>query len=234
MLGALRKTTIGLGALGLLAAGLTIGPAPVNAAPGDNVCVIAAQPADVFNVEYGVTGAGHPGGLVDASPQRAMGSWKPPGSSVAVPRYGLYYPVTDPVTDHAVIRNGNSRDTAHLAASGANSSVPSTPLHTGDHFLFAQSGTCENNDAGFLTKGTAIGYCGRSVGLGVGTVGGRVSIIRWESVGSQLIMLDPTARGSVNAQANPPSDTTKGSCRDGTAITFLVDGALVDTTRPAT
>ncbi|MDQ1439497.1 MAG: hypothetical protein QOK43_3126 [Acidimicrobiaceae bacterium] len=219
MLGAIRKTVIGGASLGLLAVGLATGPAPVHAATGD-ACVIAASPADVFNVEFGEDGAGHPGN----PPQASNGSWvNSKGASVA--RYGLYYPATDPVPNHAVPRAEG------LTTPGATSSIPMTPVQTGDHFKFAQGGNCVNNGARFSTGGNAIGYCGRSVGLGVGTVNGVTAIIRWESVGTQLIMLDPSARGSVNAQANPPGDP-KGSCLSGTAITFLVDGALTDV-RPA-
>jgi hypothetical protein len=223
MLGAFRKTIIGGASLGLIAIGMATAPVPVHAAPGDNVCAITAQPADVFNIEYGILSlTGHPANLIGDPPQKANGSWTPPGAAAPVPRFGLYYPVTDPVPNHAVLRQESF--------GGAPSSIPATPVQTGDHFKFAQSGTCANNGAGFKTNGDAIGYCGRSVGLGIGTVGGRASIVRWESVGSQLIFLDQTARGSVNAQANAPGDP-KGSCKDGTAITFLVDGALVDTTR---
>jgi hypothetical protein len=211
MLGGFKKAVTASAALGLLATGLTFGTAPSHAAAGDS-CVVAASPADVYNVEYGEDGAGHPG-------QAANGSWIN-SKGVSVPRFGLYYPVTDPVTDHAVLRMQNFGAT--------NNGVPDTPVQTGDRFLFSQAGKCADNGAAFKTNGNAIGYCGRSVGLGTGTVAGRAAIIRWESVGSQLIFLDPTARGSVNAQANPPNDP-KGSCLGGTAITFLVDGALVDT-----
>lgn len=216
MLGGFRKTITGAAALGLLAAGMSAGSTPVHAATGD-ACVVAAQPADVFNTEYGEDGAGHPN-------QPANGSWDNPAGK-SVPRFGLYYPVTDPVSNHAVPRQ------EQLTSPGTNSSIPMTPVHSGDHFRFAQSGTCANNGARFNTSGHAIGYCGRSVGLGIGRVGNVTSIIRWESVGTQLVLLDPSARGSVNAQANPPSDP-KGSCSNGTAITFLVDGALADV-RPA-
>jgi hypothetical protein len=213
MLGGIRKTAIAGATLGLLSIGLATGPAPVQAATGD-ACVIAASPADVNNIEYGF-GVGHAG-------QQANGTWATPAGPV--PRFGLYYPATDPVVNHAAPRVESF--------GGAPSSVPATPVQTGDHFLFGQGGSCANNTAwSFSTSGNGIGYCGRSVGLGVGTINGESTIIRWESLGTQLIMLDRSARGSVNAQANPPGDA-KGSCLTGTAITFLVDGALVDT-RPA-
>jgi hypothetical protein len=220
MLGALRKTTIGLGALGLLAAGLTMSPAPVQAAPGDEqVCVVATQPAEVYNLEYGDTGVGHDG-------QASMGTWVN-SHGQTVKRYGLYYPVTDPAKDHAVPRQEQF---------GARPPIPATPLMTGDHFRFVQQGECANSKAEFDISGTAIGYCGRSVGMGAGKIEAqdgtsRNVFIRWESVATQLVMLDSSARGSVNAQPTP-TDPTKGSCTSGTAITFLVDGSLVDT-RPA-
>jgi len=213
MLGGFRKTILGGAALGLLAVGLTTGSTPVSAATGD-ACVIAAQPADVYNVEFGEDGVGHDG-------QRANGTWVN-SKGATVPRYGLYYPVNDPDENHALPRAES------LSTPGANSNIPMTPVHTGDRFKFSQSGACTNNGARFNTAGNAIGYCGRSVGIGIGKVGNVTSIIRWESVGSQLVMLDASARGSVNAQANPPGDN-KGSCLEGRAVTFLVDGAIADT-----
>lgn len=219
MLGGFRKTAIGAATLGLVALTSAISPTPSQALDQNSACVVATQPAEVYNVEYGLGGAGHTG-------QAAMGTWKPNGVT-PVPRFGLYYPVTDPARDHAVPRTENF--------GGGMGSIPHTPVQTGDDFKFVQEGTCANNGAKFKTSGNAIGYCGRSVGLGTGTVtlnGQTVStIVRWESVGSQLILLDPSSRGSVNAQPTP-TDPTKGSCANGTAITFLVDGALADV-RPA-
>lgn len=223
MLGVIRKTVIGAGALGLLAVGLATDPAPVKAAPGDNACVILASPADVYNIEYGEDGVGHPLGLAGAK-QAANGSWVN-SKGISVARYGLYYPVSDPHPNHAVPRAEK--------VGGPTATAPDHGVHTGDHFVFKQGGECANNGAKFSAGGSAIGYCGRSVGIGVGMVDGRASIVRWESVGSQLVMLDVTSAGSVNAQANPPGDP-KGSCLSGTAVTFLVDGVLVDTTRSAT
>lgn len=214
MLGGIRKTALAGAALGLLTIGLAVAPAPVQAATGD-VCVIGASPADVNNVEFGL-GKGHPN-------QKSNGTWQTAdGQSFA--RYGLYYPATDQDPTHAVPRLENF--------GGHPSTVPATPVQTGDHFLFRQGGSCTNNTLiTFSTEGNAIGYCGRSVGLGRGKINGQEVIIRWESAATQLVMLDPSARGSVNAQANPPGDA-KGSCLEGTAITFLVDGALADV-RPA-
>ncbi|HEV7886385.1 MAG TPA: hypothetical protein VGO92_02425 [Acidimicrobiales bacterium] len=203
---AVKKAVVGGSVLGLLATGVALAPTPVQAAP--TACVIATQPAEVS------ADAGHPG-------QQSMGTWtdvKDP--SQQRPRYGLYYPPTDPTPTDAVPRVENFGGTA---------ATPATPVQTGDDFQFRLNGTCKDSGARFESSGSAIGYCGRSVGLGVGSLNGRSYIVRWESVGSQLILLDPSARGSVNAQANPPG-SPNGSCVSGTAITFLVDGAIVDTT----
>lgn len=120
-------------------------------------------------------------------------------SSPSSPGGGLYYPVTDPA-------------------------VASHPT-TGPDFTWELNGVCNNNGASFTSSGTAYGWCGRSVGDGAGIVNGRNYIVHWESFGSQLILTDPSARGSVNAQANPPG-SPNGSCLSGTAKTFLVDGAI--------
>lgn len=213
MLGAIRKTVIGAGALGLLTVGLATHSTPVGAVGPESVCGIVESPADIFNVEMYNKSATH-----GHSNQAIKGSWEwKPG--VFMPRFGLYYPNQDPVADH-VVPNQESH--------GAAAPIPATPLQTGDRFVFKQAGKCTGYvTPGFSTEGVGIGYCGRSVGLGTGTVDGHPVIIRWESAGSQLIMLHPSAAGSVNARPNPPGDT-KGSCLDGTAITFSVDGALSD------
>lgn len=217
MLGAFRKTMVGGATMGLIALALAYVPTPANALDQNSVCAVVTQPAEVYNVEYGETGTGH-----DNQPK--MGTWVN-SSGQTVNRYGLYYPATDPAKDHAVPRLQNF---------GRTDSVPHTPVQVGDDFKFRQEGKCNGEHlpgAKFKTAGNAIGYCGRSVGLGTGTVtlnGQTVStIIRWESVASQLILLDPSARGSVNAQPTP-TDPSKGSCSNGTAITFLVDGVLAD------
>ena len=115
---------------------------------------------------------------------------------------GLYYPVTDP------------RFTTYPT--------------TGPNFSWVLNGTCANNGAHFESSGTAYGWCGRSVGTGTGRIveTGQTYTIEWQSVGSQLILTHPSARGSVNAQANPPG-SPNGSCTNGTATTFLVDGSIV-------
>lgn len=185
---------------------------PATAHQGPGACVLAASPAQVNNVEYGTltnpadkmspTTAGH----TNPAQKRGEGG-----------RYGLYYPVTDPVT-------------AHWTQTGTapNHGVTGTSFK-GDHFNWKQVGGCANGGQ-YSASGTGLGYCGRSIGLGSGsiTVGGvtHTTTIKWESAGSQLILTDTTAAGSVNAQANPPG-SPNGSCLDGGASVFIVDGALV-------
>jgi hypothetical protein len=113
------------------------------------------------------------------------------------PKGGLYYPATDP-----------------------------TPDLDGDFFTWNLNGTCANNGVPFTSSGTGVGWCGRSVGTGTGSAGGVDYTISWQSLGSQLVLVDPSALGSVNAQPNPPG-SNNGSCLDGSAKTFLVDGAIV-------
>lgn len=216
MLGGFRKTIVGGAALGLLAVGLSTGSTPVSAAAGDT-CLVVEKPANVYNIEMFDKTETHGHIASNGTKQASKGSFTYKGRTM--PRYGLYYPTSDPVVDHATPRSESF---------GGPSTIGNTPIQTGDHFLFSQAGECANNGIPFSSEGSAIGYCGRSVGLGVGKVNGNTVIIRWESVASQLVLLDRSATGSVNARPNPPNDS-KGSCTDGTAITFSVDGPIVDT-----
>lgn len=123
-------------------------------------------------------------------------NWDTPSTSD-----GLYYPTTDP--------NFSSHPT------------------TGPFFTWRLNGTCLNNGMAYTSSGTAHGWCGRSVGEGTGTLANGASYtIQWQSAGSQLVFMHPSARGSVNAQPNPPG-SPNGSCLNGTATTFIVDGALI-------
>src|SRR5688500_14718706 len=89
MLGNYRKLAVAGAALTLISMGLTAtamehtDPDPRKAA-----CVIAAQPAEVANVEY------KPGG--HAGQASNGGSWTDVQNGTTYPRFGLYYPVTDP------------------------------------------------------------------------------------------------------------------------------------------
>ena len=215
MLGGFRKTVIGGATLGLVAAALfaAVGPVAVQAAPGDDkACVVAAQNADVANME-----PQHNRGPT------SRGDWIDIHTGQPRPWFGLFYPVADPDVSHNAPR---------LESFGQSPTVPATPVQVGDHFQWRLNGSCANSGFGFTSQGDAIGYCGRSVGLGVGTVGeganARSYVVRWESVGSQLVLLDRSATGSVNAQANAPG-SPNGSCVSGTATRFLVDGGIVDT-----
>jgi hypothetical protein len=209
MLGGFKKSVIAASTLGLIAANLAVGTTPSSAAPGDDqVCAITTQKADVANMEPQHNAA-----------QTSRGDWVDVHDpSVKHPWYGIYYPVTDPDATHA---------TPKAEPYGGTPSTPASPVQTGDHFQFAFNGNCANSGFEFSSSGDAIGYCGRSVGIGTGSLNGRNYVVRWESVGSQLILLDPGARGSVNAQANPPG-SADGSCLYGTATRFTVDGAIAD------
>jgi len=124
-------------------------------------------------------------------------------SSPSSPGGGLYYPATDPA-------------------------IGSNALSGGPHFTWNLDGKCADGQD-FTSSGTGQGWCGRSVGHGTGRVAGRSYTIYWESTGSQLVLLDQSAFGSVNAQANPPG-SPNGSCLSGTAKTFLVDGSITNLT----
>lgn len=213
MLGGIRKTAIAGATLGLLSIGLATGPAPVQAAPQG--CAILAQPADV-SANAPAPGQGSFGG-----------DWNDVDDGTVRPRYGLYYPPTDPSA--AQTNPGANPLVPRQENFGGGGSTPATPVQQGRDFEWRLNGKCQDTGQSFASLGHGIGYCGRSVGLGIGSIGGRSYIVRWESLGSQLHLLDRTALGSVNAQPNPP-DSPNGSCRDGTAIIFTVTGGIVDTT----
>ncbi|MGQ0431130.1 MAG: hypothetical protein ACT452_01835 [Microthrixaceae bacterium] len=201
MFGKFKKCAATSAGVALAAGSLLFAP-QAEAAPSNNsTCVVTAATAtsNVENIQMGINGAG-----------RGIGH---PGQAAAPNgKMGIYYPVTDPVTAHATPRSQDG-----------------FAYQTGDKFRWSNGGTCANNGFTFLGSGTGIGYCGRSVGMGTSVVNGVTSIIEWQSVGSQLVLTHPTARGSVNAQANPPGDPG-GSCLSGTAVTFKIDGVITDTT----
>ena len=171
---------------------------PSVAHNGPGLCVVAATSANVSNVHYGTNG--HPGQVKLQN------------------RYGLYYPPSDPqASSHA------------MPGTGAGPlGIPNT---VGDRYTWTLTGACANGTLGgggnFTSSGTGIGFCGRSTGLGTGTInpGSHSYLVKWESAGSQLILTDTSNIGSVNAQPNP-ADSADGSCTNGTAVKFLVDGAL--------
>lgn len=118
------------------------------------------------------------------------------------PKAGLYYPPTDPNTAHTT--------------------------NSGDNFTWTFNGDCAESGIPFTSAGTGKGWCGRSVGNGTGTIGAGANAhtykVTWESVATQLILTDATARGSVNA--NPLATLGQGSCTDGTATKFVVTGVI--------
>jgi len=187
--------------LALAAVSLMFAPRAEAAPSNNSTCVVTAatSTSNVENIQMGVNGFG-----------RGIGH--PNQAAAPNGKMGIYYPVTDPVTAHANVRSQDG-----------------FAYQTGDLFRWSNGGVCANNGFSFLGSGTAIGYCGRSVGIGTSVVNGVTSIINWQSVGSQLVLTHPTATGSVNAQANPPGDPG-GSCLSGTAVTFKIDGVITNTT----
>lgn len=182
-------------------AAMSVVPSVAHNGPG--ACVVAAIGANINNTHYGTNGH--------------------PGQTKLQNRWGLYYPPSDPqAQSHAMPGSG----TGPLG-------IPNT---VGDRYTWVLNGSCANGSIGgggnFSSSGTGLGYCGRSTGLGSGTIsnqaGSHSYIVKWESGGSQLILTDPSNIGSVNAQPNP-ADSSDGSCTNGTAVKFLVDGVLVHT-----
>lgn len=216
------------GCLAILA-GVVILPAPMAGAHGTEVCAFTSPtglPAKVNNVEVkGGTwsigadswwdGSGGP----DLDPMTAedVDGWAHSGQIINTQgRRGLYYPTNDPDTSHRAV-NGDP--------AGAN--FDSLNSFVGDHFNWRNQDDCNNNGAALDSRGVGIGYCGRSVGLGIATTAGHTgtNIIKWESFLTQLILLDPSARGTLNAQANPPG-SANGSCLTGQATTFQLNGVI--------
>lgn len=212
-----RKVMSAAIATGAVLAAMAAPPAGAHNGPAS--CVLLQSPAEVNNVEMGppsVSGnpmskatAGHAGQKV------GLGN-----------RFGLYYPVTDPLASSHAMPGPNNNP---YAGTGV------LPATVGDNFNWKQTGSCTDTGVSYNAGGSAIGYCGRSIGYGTGSIAGHSTIIRWESFGTQLILVDATGAGtpqskvvvgSVNAQAAPPGTPT-GSCLDGGATVFVVDGALV-------
>lgn len=148
---------------------------------------------------------------IDAETATVHNDTKDPNGSVGDtgPGKGLYYPATDP-------------------------QFLSHPT-TGDNYSWKFNGTCAENGAKFTSSGTGVGWCGRSIGKGTGTItAGSVTHsykVNWESVGTQLILTDKSARGSVNA--NPLATTQDGSCTNGSATKFVVTGVITHDLTPA-
>lgn len=214
----LRKSLFLVIAVGVIAAAAAV---PSGAHNGPASCVLAASPALVNNVEMGPpspnTNPMNPAAVGHSLQKRGDGN-----------RFGLYYPALDPNQDHWT-------STGPTAAPPNNEGILPSPhplVTKGDNFNWRQTGSCAGQtNVNYSASGTGIGYCGRSVGFGTGTItGGHSTIIRWESLGTQLILADTTPNrtviGSVNAQANPPG-SPNGSCLDGGAAVFVVDGVLV-------
>lgn len=179
---------------------------PAGAHLGPLTCVIAAEPAQVNNVEMDPAKwtAGNMTKAAAGHSQQATGEGN---------RYGLYYPVLDPIQ-------------AHWTTTGAPGPL-GIPGFKGDRYTWKQANaTCRDTGAKYNAQGLGVGYCGRSIGMGTGTIGTHTTIISWESLGTQLVLTHPSATGSVNAQANPPG-SPQGSCVSGSATVFTVDGPVV-------
>jgi hypothetical protein len=135
------------------------------------------------------------------------------GQTILGTRRGLYYPATEP-------------NSAHLTVSTTPAPWSSAPSFVGDHFNWTNIDQCNNTGDAVNAHGVGVGYCGRSVGLGVGTTGSHNAITKWESLGSQLYLTDPSSTGTLNAQPNPPG-SPNGSCLTGQGVQFNLNGVLV-------
>lgn len=186
---------------------LTAAAVPASADKGPVACVVLASLADVNNVEMGPpspnTNPMNPAAVGHANQKRGTGN-----------RFGLYYPPLDPIAAHW-----------QTTGSAPGHGTGLFPPFKGDHFNWKQVDSCDNGGS-YNASGTGLGYCGRSVGLGTSAIGSHSGIIKWESAATQLVLTDPSAVGSVNAQANPPG-SPNGSCLDGGAAQFTVDGVIV-------
>lgn len=184
--------------------------APAGAHQGPVACVVLASLADVNNTEFWTPPSTNPMAPPPAGDQYRHANQKRGTGN----RYGLYYPVTDPIATHwQTFGSAPGHGTGLL------------PPFRGDKFNWKQVDSCDNGGS-YNAGGTGLGYCGRSVGLGTSSIGTHAGIIKWESVATQLVLTDPSAVGSVNAQANPPG-SPNGSCLDGGAAQFTVDGAII-------
>jgi hypothetical protein len=209
MLGGFRRYVVALSTAGLVATGLVAGPGPTHADPAApaSVCAVVSQPMTMANME----------------PQRsgqtpAKDAWVDvdhPDPNHTLPWLGLYaYPYTDA---------DRTRALPHQENYGATAKTPATPVQMGDHFQWRLFGVCgDNTPIDIMGKG--IGVCGRSVGVGWGSVHNQPVTIRWETVGAHTVLLDPSASGVLDV-VNIPSDVA-GSCHDGSARYFRADGVI--------
>jgi hypothetical protein len=202
MLGGLRRAAVGSTALTLLAgavAFLTVGPlagAPAHAAP--TPCVVNS----FLNVSLD---SGYPD-------QIANGTWSDVDDpTVTRTRYGLYWPATDPgAPGNAVQQQGYGGE----------------PVQSGDAFQWRLRATCANS-AGFLdTSGHAVGFCGRSVAIGSGTLNGQPVTVKWDSTGTAVTLTDPSLSGTLQAQYDPPGNSSTANCVNGTEVRIPVTGVL--------
>jgi hypothetical protein len=207
MPGGFRRYVVAVSTVGLAVTGLATGPGSTRADPAAPaaVCAVVSQPLTVANME----------------PQRpkqklARDSWPDVDNpNHGLPWLGLYaYPYTD---------NDPTRGLPRQESWGATANTPATPVQMGDHFQWRLRGLC-GDGAAIDVMGKGIGVCGRSVGVGWGSVHGRPAVIRWETVGGHAVLLDPSARGALDI-VNVPDDVS-GSCHDGSAMYFRVDGVI--------
>lgn len=221
----MARRRIALGLIGALALGLMHLGSYASAHNGPVACAFtsaAGLPALINNVEgkggpWSINSngfwTGSEGADGDAMKASASDGFGHTGQALQNNARGLYYPINDP-------------NTSHLTPTANPGGFNSLHSFAGDHFNWTNIDQCNNSGDALNTKGVGVGYCGRSVGLGVGTAGGHTAIIKWESVGSQLLLLDPSSTGSLNAQPNPPG-SPNGSCVAGTAVQFNLNGVTV-------
>lgn len=218
----LRKRIV-LGVIGALAIGVLNMGSYASAHGLPEVCAFTSAtglPSSVNNVEgkgapWSIDGNGFWAGTAGADNDYMVASatdgFGHGSQAINLGRRGLYYPVTDPNPSHLI------------PVANPVGNTPGLPSFSGDHFNWTNIDQCNNNGQPINAKGVGVGYCGRSVGLGIGTTGGHTAITKWESTASQLYLTDPSALGTLNA--NPL--LTSGSCLSGTAVQFQLNGATV-------
>lgn len=205
MPGGYRRAIAGGAVFGLLAAGLfgVSLTAPAHAAP--TTCAMADNSEMTASLD-----TGYPG-------QIASGTWTDVGDdTVTRTWFGLYDAASAPDPDHSHLG-------PHQQDFGGTATLPPTPVQTGDHFQWRIRGLCKESNTAFYASGQAWGSCYRATGLGAGTIGTKAVTVRWELAGTQLVLLDPSATGTITAQLKAD---TNDSCTNGTATDFLLTGAV--------
>jgi hypothetical protein len=204
MPGGLRRAVAGGAVLGLLVAGLVAASVggPAHAAPA--TCTMTDSSELTASLYDGYVGQASSGTWTDVNDDGDTRPW-----------FGLYDPASAP--DH-------TRLGPRVQNFGATSTLPATPVQTGDHFQWRLRGVCKESGAAFIAAGEGMGSCYRSVGVGRGAIGTTKVTVRWEAAGTQLVLVDPSATGTLATQTRADAND---SCQNGTATEFMVSGAVV-------